>query len=52
MGKRKDNLLQMTKEEYMDSLREKIAEMIWKIKDVGTLQYLHRFLELFLEKWG
>lgn len=32
--------------------REKIVEMINNVKDLGTLQYLHRFLELFLEKWG
>lgn len=30
----------------------KIIEMIEKIEKVGTLEYLHRFLELFLEKWG
>lgn len=48
MDIRKDNLMQMTKESY----REKIVEMIGQIEDIGTLQYLHRFIELFLEKWG
>lgn len=32
--------------------REKILEMIESIDNLGTLQYLHRFLELFMEKWG
>lgn len=32
--------------------KEKIVEMIDSIDNLGTLQYLHRFLELFLEKWG
>lgn len=32
--------------------REKIVEMIDSIDNLGTLQYLHRFLELFMEKWG
>lgn len=32
--------------------REKIVEMVNNIENLGTLQYLHRFLELFLEKWG
>lgn len=32
--------------------REKIVEMVESIDNLGTLQYLHRFLELFLEKWG
>lgn len=29
-----------------------IIEMISNIDNEGTLQYLHRFIELFLEKWG
>lgn len=32
--------------------KDKIIEMVNKIEKVGTLEYLHRFLELFLEKWG
>lgn len=32
--------------------RKKIVEMVESIDNLGTLQYLHRFLELFLEKWG
>lgn len=35
-----------------DYYKEKIIEMIRKIEKVGTLEYLHRFIELFLEKWG
>lgn len=32
--------------------KEKIIEMIQNIENKGILEYLHRFLELFLEKWG
>lgn len=52
MDERKNELLQITTEEFRDSYREKIVSMVWRIEDVGTLQYLHRFIELFLEKWG
>lgn len=31
---------------------ELIIEMVGKINDQSTLEYLHRFLKLFLEKWG
>jgi hypothetical protein len=30
----------------------KITEMISKINDAGTLEYLHTFIKLFLKKWG
>lgn len=30
----------------------KIIEMVEKIENVGTLEYLHTFIKLFLEKWG
>lgn len=29
-----------------------ITEMISKINDAGTLEYLHTFIKLFLKKWG
>lgn len=32
--------------------RKEIIEMIESIENIGTLEYLQRFLELFLEKWG
>lgn len=32
--------------------KEKIIKMINKIEDAGTLEYLHTFIKLFLEKWG
>lgn len=38
----------MENEEY----RQKIIEMITKIENAGTLEYLHTFIKLFLEKWG
>lgn len=30
----------------------KIIEMVEKIENVGTLEYLYTFIRLFLEKWG
>ncbi len=32
--------------------KENIIRMISDIQNVGTLEYLNRFIELFLEKWG
>lgn len=32
--------------------RQKIIEMINKIDNLGTLEYLYTFIKLFLEKWG
>lgn len=36
------------KEDY----KQKIVELINKIENAGTLEYLHTFIKLFLEKWG
>lgn len=35
-----------------ENLRLQLIEMIDKIKDAGTIEYLHTFIKLFLEKWG
>lgn len=32
--------------------KEKILKMLEEVNDVKTLQYLHRFVKLFLDKWG
>lgn len=32
--------------------REMIIEMVNRIENTGTLEYLHTFIKLFLEKWG
>ncbi len=32
--------------------QELIIEMICKVNNVGTLEYLCTFIKLFLEKWG
>lgn len=32
--------------------KENIIRMISNIQNRGTLEYLNRFIELFLEKWG
>ncbi len=32
--------------------KKRIIDRISSIEDLGILQYLDRFLELFLEKWG
>ena len=36
----------------MNAHKKAIVDMINGINNLGTLEYLHRFLELFLEKWG
>ena len=38
----------MGKEDY----KKRIIDMINKINDAGTLEYLHSFIKLFLSKWG
>lgn len=48
----REKLLQASEEAYIDSYRGKIADLVGKIEDVGKLQYIHRFVELFIEKWG
>ena len=35
-------------EDYKQSINDRISA----ITNIGTLQYLDRFLELFIEKWG
>ena len=32
--------------------KEEIIHMINRIENAGTLVYLHKFIKLFLEKWG
>lgn len=32
--------------------KENIIRMVSSIQNRGTLEYLNRFIELFLEKWG
>lgn len=32
--------------------KEELIKMINKIENAGTLEYLHTFIKLFLEKWG
>lgn len=32
--------------------KEAIIHMINGIENAGTLEYLHTFIKLFLEKWG
>ena len=36
-------------EEYY---KNEIIKLIEKIENAGTLEYLHSFIKLFLEKWG
>lgn len=36
----------------MEYCRKNIIRMINGIKKQGTLEYLNKFIELFLEKWG
>ena len=37
---------------WVELQREKIIEIVRQIENLGTLQYLYKFLELFFEKWG
>jgi hypothetical protein len=32
--------------------KKEIIETVSKIKDAGTVEYLHAFIKLFLERWG
>ena len=32
--------------------KKEIIQMIKEIENTGTLEYLHTFIKLFLEKWG
>ena len=31
---------------------QRILEMLGKIENTGTLEYLYTFIRLFIEKWG
>ena len=35
-----------------EGYRQRIIEMVKKIDNAGTLEYLHTFIKLFLERWG
>lgn len=55
LDEREDDVLEMTNEEYKVSspdYGELIIEMVGKVSNQGTLEYLHTFIKLFLEKWG
>lgn len=41
-----------TIEKEKDFYKEKIVEMIERIENPGILEYLHTFIQIFLEKWG
>lgn len=36
----------------MECYKEEIFEMVGGIGELGTMEYVHRFLELFLGEWG
>lgn len=38
--------------EMQEFHKKTIIEMIEKTNHTGALEYLHRFIELYLEKWG
>lgn len=35
-----------------EQYKREIVEMVEQIQKEGTLEYLHTFIKLFLEKWG
>lgn len=36
----------------VDYYKKSIIQMIEKIERKGTIEYLHTFIKLFIEKWG
>ncbi len=55
MNERKNDITEAASEEYRANTLnygEMIIEMVERINNQSTLEYLHRFLKLFLEKWG
>lgn len=38
--------------EIQEFHKKTIVEMIENTNNAGALEYLHRFIELYLEKWG
>lgn len=42
----------MRKNNEKEYHRRKIVEMVEKIENPGILEYLHTFIQIFLEKWG
>ena len=32
--------------------KKELLDIISEIEDAGTIEYLHTFIKLFLEKWG
>lgn len=45
------SIIEKTNDEVSES-QELIIEMICKVNNIGTLEYLCTFIKLFLEKWG
>lgn len=50
MDKREDNLSQMTKEEHMDSYREKIVEMVGQIENERFLKAIYISISEYLKE--
>lgn len=41
-----------TANEEIAAEQQLIVNMIYEIQNIGTLEYIHTFIKLFLEKWG
>ncbi|MEI3321236.1 MAG: hypothetical protein V8R90_12365 [Eubacterium sp.] len=41
-----------TANEEIAAEQQLIVNMICEIQNIGTLEYIHTFIKLFLEKWG
>lgn len=39
-------------EELKEKVRERIINKVNKINDINTLEYIEKFLELVIKKWG
>ena len=44
--------MRLRKNRECDMYKQRIIDRINRVQDLGVLQYLDRFLELFVEKWG
>ena len=52
MDSRKDVLPKTTKEEYGNSYRDKIVEMIGRVKDEWILKIIHNFITEMIKEGG
>lgn len=47
-----ERIKEKTANEEIKAEQQLIVNMIYEIQNIGTLEYIHTFIKLFLEKWG